>query len=459
MDFLIKNSNLVRGIVVNIFLLLGFVSVCSLANGWMVRRRVKVSTWLIGFLFGVMAIVAMFSPVSIQSGIMLDCRAGVIGTAALVGGYPMALTSWVLPSVYRASLDGTGVLPGIGGMAFSALLGTLCHVWFHRRHKRLTLRDILVASAVVGFGTDAMLIACFMRDTAQTFGAFGVGGFITLLFLVPVSMALLSTFIIREQYHDELLESVADSERRMLHSQKMAAVGQLSHRIAHSVLNALAVIMGNAEQAKVVTSEADKIAPIMDNIIKAVSNLSSLTGELMAFSAPGALRFQRMYLCKCLVGIDRLLARVIGAEIEVVLQGGREAGMVNVDPNLIEQIIMHMAINAVDAMSGRGRLTIAVAASDPSQTERARLQAGISEADWHRGNFAVLSVHDTGCGMTEEISARIFEPFFTTKSKRENAGLGLSSVYNIVQKHHGFIDVKTRPQQGTTFSVYFPIVD
>ena len=457
MDDLTNHINLVRGVVINIFLLLGFVSFCSLLNGWVVRKKLEIRAWLIGFLFGIMAIIAMFCPVLSHSGIMLDCRAGVIGTAALVGGYPMALTSWILPSVYRISIGGVGVFAGIAEMVCAAVLGSLCHAWYHHRWKRLTLNEILVSSAVVGVGTDTLLLAWFSVHAQFSFSMLGLSGFVALLFLTPVSMALLSTFILREMHHDELLESVADSERRMLHSQKMAAVGQLSHRIAHSVLNALAVIMGSAEQAKIETSEAAKIVPIMDTIIRAVSNLSSLTGELMAFSAPGEVRFQRMDLHQCLSGIDRLLAKVVGTRVEVVVHRDPAAGIVRVDPNLIEQVIMHLVINAVDAMQGNGRLTISVSSSRLSKEERSRLLAGVPESERHEGPFAVLSVCDTGCGMTDEIAGRIFEPFFTTKGKRDNAGLGLSAVYTIVRKHQGVIDVKTRPGAGTTFLVYLPV--
>jgi len=424
----------------------------------MVRHGHKVSVWVIGVLFGAMAVVAMFSPVFMQSGLMLDCRAGVIGTATLIGGSLMVVPSLLLPCIYRVCMGGRGVLPGVGEMLFSALLGTLCHMWFRRRGQRLELSEILFASAVVGFGTDLLLVLCFLGEMRQTVAELDFGGFITLLLLIPVSMALLSTFILREQYHDELLQAVDDSERRMLHSQKMAAIGQLSHRIAHSILNALAIIMGNAELAKTEVDETGNVVPIMDNIIKAVGNLSAMTGELMAFATPGEIRFQRMELNKCLVGVEHLLAKVIGSQIEVVINGSQEAGVVNVDPNLIEQIIMHMTLNAADAMDGKGRLTITVAACDLSKAERARLQSRVPESDRHSGDFAMLSVQDTGCGMTQEIAERIFEPFFTTKGKSENAGLGLSSVYNIVLKHHGLIDVKTRPGRGTTFFVYLPVV-
>jgi signal transduction histidine kinase len=268
-------------------------------------------------------------------------------------------------------------------------------------------------------------------------------------------MALLTKLILLEQRHFHVVQAFSEVERRMLHSQKMAAVGQMSHKIAHSILNTLTVIMGQAERAK---REARQVEPLMDEIIASVNSLAEMTGELVTFSVPSTLRCRKMDLSRCLVGVDRLLSKVIGPEVEVVVDGRRDAGLVDVDPNRIEQIIVHMAINAADAMSGRGRLTISAQRAELSESERARLQAGVHERDRHRGDFALLSVQDTGCGMTEEVAQRIFEPFFTTKERRDCAGLGLASVRNIVQTHRGFIDVRTQPGCGTTFLVYLPVV-
>jgi signal transduction histidine kinase len=448
-----------RGLTVNVFLMLGFVSVCSMANNWMVRHRQHVSVWMSGFLFSCMSVVAMFSPVFTRSdSLMVDCRAGVIGTAAFLGGVPLALMSLVLPMLYRVGMGGPGLMIGLCSMVFAAVLGSLCHFALHNGKKPLTRRDIFLASAVVGFGTDGLVVLFFFDDAVQALRDIGLGGFLMLLSLIPVSMVLLSSFLVREQYHDKLMTAVLDSERRMLHSQKMAAVGQLAHRIAHSVMNVLAVIMGNAERAKAATAGDTRVVPIMDNIIAAVGTLTSLTGELMTFSAPGELRFHRMELAKSLEGVEQLLARVIGSQIRVSIVACADAGVINMDPNLIEQLIMHLAINASEAMNGKGQLTVSMQRTELAKSECARLFADVPESEQHPGAFAVLSVRDTGCGMSEDVVSRMYEPFFTTKGRRENAGLGLSSVYNIVQKHHGSIDVKTHPGCGTTFLVYFPIV-
>ena len=114
---------------------------------------------------------------------------------------------------------------------------------------------------------------------------------------------------------------------------------------------------------------------------------------------------------------------------------------------------------AADAVAAAPVASPAAAAEDSEKAaELRRLQAGECEKDRHAGSFAVLSVQDTGCGMTEEVASRVFEPFFSTKGKHEKTGLGLASVYNIVRTHKGFVDIQTRPGCGTTFLVYLPVV-
>jgi len=452
--------DIIRGAIVNVFLLLGFVSICSLAGGLMAQRGIKWSTPIVGTLFGALAVISMFSPVFVLMYMMVDCRAGVIGTAAFLGGLPVALISLILPCLYRAGLGGDGVWPGLCEMAFAALLGSLCHEWLCRRLKKVTRTEVFVASLFVGIGVDVLMAGLFLSDTVNVFRSVGPLAYFSVLMMTPVSMALLTFFLVRMRSYDLLLASATDSEQRMLRSQKMAAVGQLAHRIAHSVLNSLTIIMGNAEQSREAAQSA-KLPGIvngMDEIVSAVDKLAQLAGELVTFSAPGNVRFQDIDLSKCLVGIDQLVSKLIGSEVAVVIDAGKEIGCVRVDPSLVEQIVVHLVINAAEAMERKGTLTIRMYSCDPARTERARLQAGVPKTEWHKGRFAVLSVEDTGCGMTEETISRIFEPFFTTKKKTENSGLGLSTVYNIVQKHHGVIDVKSKVGKGTTFYVYFPVV-
>ena len=196
----------------------------------------------------------------------------------------------------------------------------------------------------------------------------------------------------------------------------------------------------------------------MDEVIRTVGTVSNLMGELVAFAIPDALRLRQMRLDTCLEGVERLLGKTIGEEVELVIRQGDVAdGKVTIDPNRIEQLIVHLAINAAEAVAGRGQITISTCETSLSEEERVRLMVGLPACERRQGRFAVLAVRDNGCGMTAEVVDRIFEPFFTTKADRENAGLGLPTVYAIVQQHHGFIDVQTQPGCGSTFLIYLPV--
>jgi len=456
----INLSELLRGLITNLFVLLGFTSVCMVVSGWAVQQKKKVNVWLVGLLYGGMSVIVMLAPVVTHSGLIVDCRAGVLGTAALLGGPQAALASFLFPCAYRISLGGQHCLFGLFEILLPGVLGSLCYVWYRRQRRVPTLRQVLVSSLFVGLGTDMVLSAVFLSGAVKDGAAeVGVLGGIAVVLAAPVSMALLSTLVVLEQRHIGAMATLAETERRMLHSQKMVAIGQLSYRVAHSILNSLTTILNDAELAKIDSSDPGQVHSHMDGIITTVDNVSRLTGELVAFAIPGPLRLRSMELGKCLVGIDRLLAKTIGKEIELVIDnGGCVAGTVHIDPNRIEQVIVHLAINASEAMSGHGRLTISVSAADLSEAERDRLQAGVYAGDRHHGRFAALSVEDTGCGMTTEVVNRIFEPFFTTKERHDNTGLGLPTVYTIVQQHRGVIDVKTRPGCGSTFIIYFPVI-
>jgi signal transduction histidine kinase len=243
----------------------------------------------------------------------------------------------------------------------------------------------------------------------------------------------------------------------MLHSQKMAAVGQLARKVAHSFTNALTGIRGNADLARCDEGTTSEVKQLMDLIIASADRLARLTGDLLAFSSPGSLRVHRLDLGKCIQGIERMLRETLGPSIQMWIETESGVGRVDLDPDRIEQAVVHLAINASEAMSGAGKLRITVRRADLSEAERRRLQATAGESDFHNGPFALLAVQDTGCGMSEEVASRLFEPFFTTKAHRENAGLGLATVYNIIRAHNGYIEVKTQPGRGTTFLIYMPV--
>lgn len=445
--------------MVNLFVLLGFAALCTIISGWAKAQHRKVADWLVGFLFGVMSVIVMLVPVRTPSGLLVDCRIGVVGAASLLGGPVTALTCLPLPCVYRLQLGGPGVAPCVFEMVCACLLGALGHVLIKRERRVLTLRLMLLLCLGVGLGAFALNTAYFGFGELQTrVSDMGLAGIVAVALSGPVSMALLATMILLEQRHFWTVDSFDENERLMLHSQKMAAVGQISHKIAHSMLNALTVIMGQAEQAREEAGNPAAVERNMRDIMTSVNGLADLAGELVTFSVPSLVRFRKMDLSRCLVGVERLLSKVVGQEVEVVIDGRRDAGLVNVDPNRIEQVILQMAITASDAMGGKGRLTISASPAVLDKADRERLQAKVRGLDRHRGDFALLSVLDTGEGSADTASSRMFGPFFTARDSNDKVGRRLASVYAIVRHHRGIVDIQTLPGGGTAFRVYLPVV-
>jgi signal transduction histidine kinase len=429
-------------------------------RAWSVLLASEVNLWLAGFLFGAMAVITMMIPLMNQKGLVVDCHVGVIGSTALLGGPQAALASILFPCVYLISLGDTDLLNGLLGIVVPCVLGVLCNLWYRRRKDYwLTLRQVFVFSFLVGLGTNLAVSGYYMFEAVMNgFANIGLAGAVIIFFVSPITMALLCTLLVLEQRHSEAVLLLAETERRMLYSQKMAAIGQLAHKISHSVLNSLTLIVGEVALAKTGNMEPVRLNTCLDNINSAAECLSKVTGELVAFATPGAMRYLRLDLSKCLAGVKQMLSEMSGPDIQIVVKGEHAAGLVDVDPDRIEQVIMHLAVNALEAMSNPGRISVTVAAANLSARDHARIQSGVHRKNLHHGTFAVLSVQDTGCGMTEEVVHRIFEPFFTTKERRENVGLGLSTVYNIVQRHHGFIDIKSSLGAGTGVHVYLPVV-
>jgi len=452
-------SQFLKDAVVNLFVLLGFVTLCALMRDVSEKRQRKTAFWEIGLLFGVMAVVAMLAAVETPQGMIFDCRAGVIGAGALLAGPWAAMASIILPCAYRIYVAGPGMVPGVLEIVLAAVFGSLCNLSLRRRYAALRLSHVLVASLLTGCATNVSIFAFVMMYLPSGTQEFGLAGTALILLNAPVSMALLATLIQLERKHFDAVDSIADSERRMLHSQKMAAVGQLSRKVAHTFANSLTTILGSAQMVKDGSIDEASEKHLMDDVIDTVGRLSYLTTELLSFATPGSLRLRRMPLSKGIVGIRQFLASSLAADVEIVVEADKNGGEVMLDHDRIEQAILHMAVNASEAMDGRGRLTIGVAHADLTDYEKDVLQAGIHKKDRHEGDFAVLSVEDTGRGMDQETVSRIFEPFFTTKEKRENVGLGLSTVYNIVQQHHGCIDVISRVGHGSTFLIYLPVVE
>jgi len=240
-------------------------------------------------------------------------------------------------------------------------------------------------------------------------------------------------------------------EQQFRQAQKMEAVGRLAGGIAHDFNNMLAVINGYTELLLL-----DPDSPGREDLVEihqAGLRAAALTRQLLAFSRRQMLQMQVLDLTTVVRGVETMLRRLIGEDVELVTVSSGSHFLVKADPGQMEQVIVNLAVNARNAMPQGGKLTI--------ETKRVRLDE--SYAERHSGvvpgRYVMLVVSDTGCGMDAETQARIFEPFFTTRDPGKGTGLGLATVYAIVQQSGGHIWVYSEPGHGTTFKVYLPQVE
>jgi PAS domain S-box-containing protein len=259
--------------------------------------------------------------------------------------------------------------------------------------------------------------------------------------------------------HDAELVLAADvSERnrleaRLRQSQKMEAVGRLAGGIAHDFNNVLSAVLGYSNLVLEDLPPDDPRRADLEEISQAGMRGAALTRQLLMFSRPQVAERQVLDLNAIIVGVRKMLARIIGEDIRVETRLAEPIGRVRMDPGHLEQIVMNLALNARDAMPEGGQLLI-----ETSEVELDELRHGGSRL-LPAGRYVMIAVSDTGIGIPREHQARIFEPFFTTKPPGEGTGLGLSTVYGIVQQNAGSIIVYSEPGHGATFKVYLPSVD
>ena len=248
-------------------------------------------------------------------------------------------------------------------------------------------------------------------------------------------------------------EALCESERQLRQAQKMEAVGRLAGGVAHDFNNVLSVILSYGEVLLGDMMPGDPLRADVEEIRKAASRAAGLTRQLLLFSRQQVAEPKVLDLREVLASMEKMVQRILGADVDLVLVTAKSAGRVRADPSHVEQVILNLVVNARDAMPMGGKLTI--------ETENVVLDEGYAQEHLpaKAGPYVMMAVSDTGTGMDRETQARIFEPFFTTKEKGKGTGLGLSTVFGVVQQSGGNIWVYSEPGRGTTFKVYLPRVD
>jgi two-component system, cell cycle sensor histidine kinase and response regulator CckA len=241
-------------------------------------------------------------------------------------------------------------------------------------------------------------------------------------------------------------------EQQLQMAQKVEAIGRLSGGIAHDFNNILGVIIGYTEALQERMAPEHGFREAIDEIQHAAKRAASLTQQLLAFSRKQVLEAKILDLNAVVRDMEKMLDSLIGEHIELVLELSGSLGMVKADRSQLEQVVLNLVVNARDAMPEGGKLTIKTSTVTMDDANSAR------PAYMQPGDYVLLKVTDTGCGITREVQAHIFEPFFTTKEKGKGTGLGLATVYGVVKQSGGYILVDSEAGKGAAFDIYLPLI-
>jgi signal transduction histidine kinase len=247
-------------------------------------------------------------------------------------------------------------------------------------------------------------------------------------------------------------EALRQSEQQLRQAQKIEAVGRLAAGVAHDFNNILTAITGHSELLLRQLGADDPRRKNAEQIEKAAYRAAALTRQLLTFSRKQVIELRVLELNAVILNIEKMLRRLIGEDIEFCTLLDSATGHIKADPGQIEQVIMNLAVNARDAMPNGGKLTVTTANTTLDKNQLNNFP------NLCAGDYVMITIADTGTGMSEEVKAHLFEPFFTTKPPGKGTGLGLATCFGIVKQNSGHINVHSELGRGTTFKIYFPQV-
>jgi signal transduction histidine kinase/ActR/RegA family two-component response regulator len=251
----------------------------------------------------------------------------------------------------------------------------------------------------------------------------------------------------------EITEDITERlslESQLRQAQKMESVGRLAGGVAHDFNNMLGVILGYGELALEDTDAANPLYNALQEILKAARRSSDITRQLLAFARKQTISPKILDINKTVGEMTKMLQRLMGENIEMAWLPGENVWPLMMDPGQIDQILANLCVNARDAIADVGKVVIETGNAEFDESHCKRYLGFLP------GEYVLLAVSDNGCGMDAETQDKIFEPFFTTKEPGTGTGLGLATVYGIVNQNKGFVNVYSEPGQGTTFRIYLP---
>ncbi|MCM2284049.1 MAG: PAS domain S-box protein [Desulfobacula sp.] len=239
-------------------------------------------------------------------------------------------------------------------------------------------------------------------------------------------------------------------QEQLIQAQKMDSIGRLAGGVAHDFNNMLGAIIGYVELGLINSSDNPEMHSYLKQIQAAALRSADLTRQLLAFARKQPISPKALDLNVTAAGMLKMIQRLIGEDIELDFQPAKGLWQVNLDPSQLDQILMNLCVNARDAISGIGRMSIRTGNESFTENDLLNIPGSIP------GDYVMVEVADNGCGMSEDTLSNLFEPFFTTKEVGKGTGLGLATVYGIVQQNRGFIKVESTLSCGTRFKIYLP---